>query len=203
MFYILALDRPTPCRAQFEWQLLSLIRSRYGVFSATEIKQNGTMIFGDCIRLCGRDHGLAVALIDGVGDWISVLIVRDALAGLREPAEFQRSLGAPQDVIADRLHALVDLGILAQRTPPEHLGAGYVLKDKGNELLGSCTSRRWTTRRSPVPLRLCSSNPNSHPRVYRDAAFPVWDATSSFMRAASYSSNSLKSSTEGSVIVSP
>jgi len=81
-----------------------------------------------------RDNGLGIQLIDGVGDWLSVLIVRDAIAGLRRIAEFHQGLGAPEDAIASRLAVLTREGILTRRGRSGDPNAEFKPTEKGNEL---------------------------------------------------------------------
>ncbi len=70
-----------------------------------------------------------------IGDWWSLLIVRDALAGTRRFGEFQKKLGLAKNILASRLRKLVDAGILA--TAPASDGRAhceYVLTPKGEQL---------------------------------------------------------------------
>jgi DNA-binding HxlR family transcriptional regulator len=74
--------------------------------------------------------------LDVIGDWWTLLIVRDALAGLRRFGEFQRSLGAAKNILTTRLRALVAEGILT--TAPASDGSAYqeyLLTDKGRALV--------------------------------------------------------------------
>lgn len=74
--------------------------------------------------------------LDVIGDWWTLLIVRDALAGLRRFGEFQRSLGAAKNILTTRLRALVAEGIL--KTAPASDGSAYqeyLLTDKGRALV--------------------------------------------------------------------
>jgi DNA-binding HxlR family transcriptional regulator len=50
--------------------------------------------------------------LEVLGERWTLLIVRDALLGLRRFDEFQRSLGVARNVLTDRLKRLVDAGIL-------------------------------------------------------------------------------------------
>jgi len=50
--------------------------------------------------------------LERVGEWWSMLIMRDALFGLRRFEEFQKSLGIAPNMLARRLNALVDAGLL-------------------------------------------------------------------------------------------
>src|SRR5260370_5703649 len=52
--------------------------------------------------------------LDAIGEWWSLLIVRDALMGKRRFGEFQQSLGAARNILAARLKKLVACGILEQ-----------------------------------------------------------------------------------------
>jgi DNA-binding HxlR family transcriptional regulator len=64
-----------------------------------------------------------------VGDWWSLLIVRDALLGARRFAEFQRSLGLARNILADRLRRLTADGVLAREGPERR--PVYQLTEKG------------------------------------------------------------------------
>ena len=73
--------------------------------------------------------------LDAIGDWWSLLIVRDAFDGLRRFGEFQKSLGVAKNILSDRLRTLVAHGILA--AAPASDGSAYqeyVLTDKGRAL---------------------------------------------------------------------
>lgn len=73
--------------------------------------------------------------LDIIGDWWSLLIVRDALRGLARFGEFQKSLGIAKNMLTVRLRQLVDEGILEMR--PASDGSAwqeYVLTEKGRAL---------------------------------------------------------------------
>lgn len=55
-----------------------------------------------------------------VGEWWSMLILRDALHGVRRFDEFQRGLGIAPNMLARRLNALVAAGLLERRRYSEH-----------------------------------------------------------------------------------
>ncbi len=61
--------------------------------------------------LKGDDCPSARAL-DVIGDWWSLLIVRDAFDGLTRFGEFQKSLGIAKNILSDRLRTLTARGIL-------------------------------------------------------------------------------------------
>jgi DNA-binding HxlR family transcriptional regulator len=70
-----------------------------------------------------------------IGDWWSLLIVRDALAGMTRFSEFQRSLGCAKNILSARLSKLVEHGVLT--TAPASDGSAYTeyrLTDKGKSL---------------------------------------------------------------------
>ncbi|MDO1856542.1 helix-turn-helix domain-containing protein, partial [Escherichia coli] len=50
--------------------------------------------------------------LDVIGDWWSLLIVRDALRGVRRFSELQKHLGIAKNMLAGRLQMPVDDGIL-------------------------------------------------------------------------------------------
>jgi DNA-binding HxlR family transcriptional regulator len=56
--------------------------------------------------------------LDIIGDWWSLLIVRDALRGVKRFGEFQKSLGIAKNMLTARLKLLVDEGILRFSPPP-------------------------------------------------------------------------------------
>ena len=84
--------------------------------------------------------------LDVIGDWWSLLIIRDALLGRRRFGEFQKSLGLAKNILTTRLRMLVDEGILA--TGPASDGSAYqeyLLTDKGRGLFPVIVAlRQWT-----------------------------------------------------------
>jgi DNA-binding HxlR family transcriptional regulator len=58
--------------------------------------------------------------LERVGEWWSMLVMRDALHGLRRFDEFQDSLGIAPNMLARRLNALVEAGLLERRRYSEH-----------------------------------------------------------------------------------
>ena len=73
--------------------------------------------------------------LDVIGDWWSLLIVRDALLGKRRFGEFQKSLGLAKNILCARLRKLVSHGVLeavpASDGSPYH---EYALTEKGRDL---------------------------------------------------------------------
>jgi len=84
--------------------------------------------------------------LDAIGDWWSMLIVRDAMLGRRRFGEFQKSLGLAKNILTVRLRALVDRGILAMA--PASDGSAYqeyVLTDKGRGIFPVLVAlRQWS-----------------------------------------------------------
>ena len=74
--------------------------------------------------------------LDVIGDWWSLLIVRDAFRGLRRFGQFQKSLGLAKNILTVRLRGLVADGIL-ELVPAADGSAWqeYVLTDKGRDLM--------------------------------------------------------------------
>lgn len=58
------------------------------------------------------DYCPSARSLDVIGDWWSLLIVRDAFDGMTRFNEFQKSLGIAKNILADRLKTLVQSGIL-------------------------------------------------------------------------------------------
>src|SRR5207244_13109416 len=54
------------------------------------------------------------------GEWWSMLILRDALHGFTRFDQFQKSLGIAPNMLARRLDALVEAGLLERRRYSEH-----------------------------------------------------------------------------------
>ena len=83
--------------------------------------------------------------MDSIGEWWSMLIIRDAMLGVRRFSDFQRSLGMARNVLTTRLRRLVALGIL--KTIPASDGSAYreyVLTEKGRDLLPAMIAiRQW------------------------------------------------------------
>lgn len=72
--------------------------------------------------------------LDRVGDWWSILILRDALHGLTRFDQLQESLGIAPNMLTRRLTQLVSNGLLERRLynehPPRH---EYVLTECGRD----------------------------------------------------------------------
>lgn len=73
--------------------------------------------------------------LDLIGDWWSLLIIRDALEGIRRFSDFQKNLDIAKNMLSARLKGLVEQGIL-QTVPAADGGAHkeYVLTERGKAL---------------------------------------------------------------------
>ncbi len=72
--------------------------------------------------------------LERVGEWWSILILRDAFYGLTRFDEFQKSLGVAPNMLTRRLNALVEAGLLARRRYSERPPRDeYVLTPRGRD----------------------------------------------------------------------
>ena len=83
--------------------------------------------------------------LEVIGEWWTLLIVRDALFGVTRFEEFQARLGIARNVLAKRLDTLVEHGVLERRPYDDARGRfDYVLTDKGRALWPVLvTIRQW------------------------------------------------------------
>ena len=97
--------------------------------------------------------------LEVVGEWWSLLIVRDAFLGVTRFDDFQARLGISRNTLNQRLFRLVDNGVLKriqyQDRPPR---SEYRLTDKGRDLWHVVTAMRqwgdrWAAPDGP-PLRI-------------------------------------------------
>ena len=83
--------------------------------------------------------------LDVIGDWWSLLIVRDAFLGKRRFSEFHKSLGLAKNILCMRLQKLVSHGIF--EAVPSLCGSAYqeyALTEKGRRLyLVLVALRQW------------------------------------------------------------
>ncbi len=84
--------------------------------------------------------------LDAIGDWWSMLIIREALFGVSRFGEFQKRLGLAKNILTVRLRALVDQGIL--KTAPASDGSAYqeyLLTPKGRGVFPILVAlRQWS-----------------------------------------------------------
>jgi DNA-binding HxlR family transcriptional regulator len=86
--------------------------------------------------------------LDVVGEWWSLLIVRDALLGVTRFDDFQARLGISRNILTRRLNHLVDNGILKRVPYSDHPPRSeYRLTGKGRGLWHVVTAmRQWGDR---------------------------------------------------------
>jgi DNA-binding HxlR family transcriptional regulator len=97
--------------------------------------------------------------LEVVGEWWSMLILRDSFLGVTRFDEFQSRLGISRNILQERLSRLVDSGVLVRVPYSKHpLRHDYKLTDKGRDLWPVMTAmRQWGDRHaapSGPPLRL-------------------------------------------------
>lgn len=83
-----------------------------------------------------------------IGQWWSLLIIREAFTGVTRFDDFQRRLGISRNALADRLRSLVDAGVLTRRSiAPGQSREEYVLTPMGDGLLPIIVAlRQWGDR---------------------------------------------------------
>jgi DNA-binding HxlR family transcriptional regulator len=93
-----------------------------------------------------RDDCPIARSLDALGDWWSMLIIREALFGVSRFGEFQKKLGLAKNILTVRLRALVDQGIL--KTAPAADGSAYseyLLTPKGRGVFPILVAlRQWS-----------------------------------------------------------
>jgi DNA-binding HxlR family transcriptional regulator len=93
-------------------------------------------------------HCSVAQCLEVVGEWWSMLIVRDAFLGVTRFDQFQERLGISRNVLNQRLAHLVEAGVLTKVLysdhPPRH---DYRLTEKGRDLWPVLTTmRQWGDR---------------------------------------------------------
>jgi len=70
--------------------------------------------------------------LERVGEWWSILILRDAFLGVKRFDQFQKSLGIAPNILTRRLNGLVESGLMERHSysekPPRY---EYVLTERG------------------------------------------------------------------------
>lgn len=95
--------------------------------------------------------------LERVGEWWSLLILRECFRGTRRFGDFERRLGIAKNVLSSRLKRLVEAGVLERRASPEDAReVEYRLTAAGKDLLPVLVAlaqwgERWVyAGRSPV-----------------------------------------------------
>jgi DNA-binding HxlR family transcriptional regulator len=100
-------------------------------------------------RTSFEDLNCSVAqCLEVVGEWWSLLILRDAFLGVRRFEDFRVRLGISRNILDQRLSHLVDRGVLARVPYQEHPPRSeYRLTEKGRDLWLVVTAlRQWGDR---------------------------------------------------------
>jgi DNA-binding HxlR family transcriptional regulator len=151
-------------------------------------------------RFSEQECPIAQAL-DEIGDWWTLLIVREAMYGTRRFEDFQGSLGIARNILSDRLKRLVGAGIL-EKVSDERDGRAfnYILTPKGRALwpviISLLTwSNRWVTepgkhrievqsRKTGVPIReLCAVGADDEQISLRETVLVAGPGASDDFRA--------------------
>ncbi len=108
--------------------------------------------------------------LEVIGEWWTMLVIREAFSGVRRFDDFQGRLGIARNVLAARLQSLVDHGVLERRQyhdrPPR---CEYRLTEKGRDLYPVLIAMltwgdKWTAGETGPPLRLtheCGHDPEA------------------------------------------
>lgn len=106
-------------------------------------------------QLCSVARALEI-----VGEWWTLLIVREAFFGVKRFSEFERNLGIAKNVLSERLSKLVECGVMERIDAP---GRGnprdYNLTERGRDLLPVVVSLmqwgdRWIVGSAGAPIRV-------------------------------------------------
>jgi DNA-binding HxlR family transcriptional regulator len=107
----------------------------------------------------GMDCSLAQCL-EVVGEWWTLLVLRDAMLGVTRFEDFADRLGIARNVLTSRLDGLVEHGVLARVPYSEHpVRYDYRVTEKGRDLWPVLTAmRQWGDRWAapdgpPIELR--------------------------------------------------
>ena len=98
--------------------------------------------------------------LEVIGEWWTLLILRDAFFGVTRFEVFQERLGIARNILTTRLDTLVDHGVMERRTYDEARGRhDYVLTAKGKALWPVLVTIRqwgdeWVVGKGNEPVRM-------------------------------------------------
>jgi DNA-binding HxlR family transcriptional regulator len=86
--------------------------------------------------------------VDLIGEWGSLLILREAFSGVSRFDDFQKKIGISRSLLTTRLKKLVDGGVLERRPiASDAKRQEYVLTEKGQDLFTTIIAlRQWGDR---------------------------------------------------------
>jgi DNA-binding HxlR family transcriptional regulator len=104
-------------------------------------------IFRVRTRFDGENCSIARSL-EVLGDWWTLLVIREAFVGTRRFADFEENLGISKNILTARLNHLVEHGVLSRVDAGVHgTRYEYVLTQKGKDLVTVLTAlRQWGDR---------------------------------------------------------
>jgi DNA-binding HxlR family transcriptional regulator len=106
--------------------------------------------------------------LEVIGEWWTLLILRDAFFGITRFEELQERLGIARNVLATRLDTLVEHGVLERRCYDEaRRRYDYVLTDKGKALWPILVAIRqwgdeWVLGEGNEPVRMVHTTCGEH-----------------------------------------
>ena len=131
-------------------------------------------------------HCSVAQCLEVVGEWWSMLIVRDAFLGVTRFDDFQERLGISRNILNQRLTHLVESGVLEKVPYSDHPPRyDYRLTDKGRDLWPILTAmRQWGDHyAAPDGPPLRGDPQELWPRLRRrDGVLGVWGAARSQRR---------------------
>ncbi len=109
-----------------------------------------------------RENCSVARSLELVGEWWSMLIMREAYYGTRRFDDFQRNLGIATNILTARLRLLVRSGLLQKCADPvDRRRFDYRLTEKGRDLFPATIALlqwgdRWLQTPDTIPLRVVS-----------------------------------------------
>jgi DNA-binding HxlR family transcriptional regulator len=106
--------------------------------------------------------------LEVIGEWWTLLILREAFFGVTRFEEFQEQLGVARNVLATRLDTLVEHGVLERHCYDEARNRfDYVLTDKGKALWPVLVTIRqwgdeWVVGKGNEAVRMVHTNCGKH-----------------------------------------
>jgi DNA-binding HxlR family transcriptional regulator len=125
-----------------------------------------------------RENCSVARSLELVGEWWTMLIVREAYYGTRRFDDFQRNLGIATNILTARLRALVRNGLLQKGADPvDRRRFDYRLTEKGRDLFPATIALlqwgdRWLQTPETIPLKVVDKSDGAPiaPVVVRSAA---------------------------------